>query len=345
EPLLRIPENVLILMYYLGNIGFLLGMLGFSRMINHPAFPKIIRVLSKLSEYGYSMVFALNIADMFLVHPVFFLISRNYGEWQLSFHPLALILFIISTSFTIILAFTEIINPPPFYDARFLREKKIRIVLYPAIILCLAINSIFFLGMVYLNIVPFKLGFMIITPIVISLFSVVLYLSHTQPVFLLISGAQPTLFIRQGYIGYFLASFTDFGPAPILVSQQFKERMNISEDELANFSVGGLSATFSNSSVRKIALLPLLTVKDLVGLTFSFPISNPSLEDERLVHSAPSLFSIFFPSVMTFVFSNLSRVVPIVWEKIEEKETLTQLADSKFLEELTLIVLRKLLGS
>jgi len=158
------------------------------------------------------------------------------------------------------------------------------------------------------------------------------------------SGIQPHLLLTQGYVGYFLGSFTDFGPELILVSPQIQERMELSDEILTNFSISILTMTGTyDTSVGKVSLLPITAAEGLVAVSCTFLVKNPELEDERLVEGTPTVFAVLIPSIITLGLKNLPMVLSIVLEQVDQKETLAQIAEPQFLKDLTMLVLRKVL--
>ncbi len=98
-----------------------------------------------------------------------------------------------------------------------------------------------------------------------------------------------------------------------------------------------------DTSVGKVSLLPIIAIEELVAVICTFLAKNPELEDERLVEGAPTVFAVLIPSIMTLGLKNLPIVLSIVLERVEQKETLAQIAEPQFLKDMTMLVLRKVL--
>ncbi|MFX0061211.1 MAG: hypothetical protein ACFFC7_03425 [Candidatus Hermodarchaeota archaeon] len=339
ESLFLFPPVTLILGYYFGNIALLAGLVGFSFMMNSVIFSRIARILSKISIIIYSMIIALNLADLLSIQPLFFLITHNAGVWVLILHPLAFTFSIIAAASTILTITLNVLNPTVLPEYLSLQQKKFRYNLSYGLILFIAIGVIsLFITALFL----LKLSLLISFLTIIIPLGLLFYFSSTKPFFFLISGTQATLLLEKGYIGYFVASFADYGPTPILISPVLRECMNISTEALENFSVSGLSAmSVYDSLTEKVSLLPVPTIDDLEALLFQFLIPNTEVKDERLVMGAPTFFAIIFPSTMLFRANDVTRIIPLIWRQLREKETLFELSDANFLEKITLLALRQ----
>lgn len=346
EPLLPVvPDDAFLLVYRFGIITILLGMISFSQMMHRPIFSRITRFLSTLSEIVFSMIFALAMVDVLLLHPQFFSITRNsVGDWEFTLHPLTLTLLIVAISLIISAISLDLLTAPTISEKFIAHLKTIRLILLIGFTLVLCIGSIFFFGTIYFHWVPPKLGSIFFTLTIILLFSFLIYLSYTQPFFLFMSGIQPNNLFKPGYVGYLLGSLTDFGPEPILVSPKIKKRMDLSDEALITFTIFILSLTGTFDTIaEKVSLFPISAAEELFALTFTFLTKNPAIKDERMAEGAPTFFAVFIPSIMTLGLNNMPNILSIVMERMKEKEDLSQLAEHEFLKELTLFVLRKLL--
>lgn len=345
EPLLSfVPDNGFLLIYRLGTITISLGMISFSRMMHRPIFGKKTRFLSTLSEIIFSMTFTLALVDLLLPKPLFIVITRNSGEWKFTLHPLTLTLYILAISFLVMAISFDLLSSATISEKFISHLKTIRSFLLIGLTLLLSSSIIFLVGSVYFHWFSTKLGSISFTLTIIFLFSFLIYLSYSHPFFLLMSGIQPNNLLKAGYVGYFLGSFTDYGPELILVSPQIQERMELSDEALANFGIYILTMTGHMDTIaEKVSLIPISAIEELVALSFTFLIKNPAVEDERMVDGAPTFFAILIPSIMALGLNNMQTLVSLVMERVKEKGVLSQLADQEVLKDLTIIVLRKLL--
>ncbi|MFX0095923.1 MAG: hypothetical protein ACFFBD_29565, partial [Candidatus Hodarchaeota archaeon] len=131
--------------------------------------------------------------------------------------------------------------------------------------------------------------------------------------------------------------------SPILISTELQKRLNIDDEVLVNFSVSTLSASsiYQSLSTGTSVLVPMPGFQDLKALAFIFMIKNPEVDDERLLEGASTFVAILFPSILLPGLSNIIKAEKYIWEKIKEKDTLQNLIDAEFLENITLNVLRE----
>ncbi|MFX0090654.1 MAG: hypothetical protein ACFFBD_02735, partial [Candidatus Hodarchaeota archaeon] len=284
ESLLVLPSEVLRSGYYLGNIALFIGLIGFSFMMSRPVFLHLSHTFSYFSIFGYSMLIALNLVDIILPNSLFFIFASNMNEWELSMHPLALGLVISAVLFTMISIILNVLITPALSENHLVQQRKQRYLLTSILMVIWGLNFIFFTLTVVLKLVPLKIGFFIFICSLIIPFFLCLYFSGSLTFFFLIAGMQSKVLLEQGFIGYFLASFTDFGPAPINLSLNFRKRMKLADEVYENFSVSGMSPMVAYEYLgEKVSLLPIPTSANIYALSFAFYIDNPNLEDGRLV--------------------------------------------------------------
>ncbi|MFX0091914.1 MAG: hypothetical protein ACFFBD_09145 [Candidatus Hodarchaeota archaeon] len=342
DSLFPITDEILIVNYYLGNIALLSGLIGFTLMTNRPMFSRIARIFARLSALGYTMIVTLNLIDLLSMQPLFFVVARNNGEWELNLHPLALVIIFITVALTMLSVSLNILNSELVPDNLFSEQKRDRYLLVCTLTICLIIDIISFLGTITPNFLSLKLGFIIFVHTTIIPFILLLYFSYTYPFFFLIIGTQTSLLFEHGYIGYLVASFTDYGPSPITIFRVFKERMGLSNESIENFCVSGITAlSVYDPLTERFSVFPVPIAKRLIALIFLFLIVNLDIEDERLAEGAPTFFAIMLPATVLLELNKVARIEPIIWKWLREKETLSQLADDDFLKKLTLFTLRQ----
>ncbi|MFX0090407.1 MAG: hypothetical protein ACFFBD_01495 [Candidatus Hodarchaeota archaeon] len=341
ESLILFPAEILKLSYFIGNIGLFFYLVGNSFMLNRSVFPRVTRISSMACVITGSMVIAANIFDMVLSQPLFFVLTNNAGIWKVTIHPLMLGLIFLATFFIVSSFFINVLMLPLLSEEIRFQQKKIRNLLIGTLTTCWIIGALIYAGTATLQMVTTNLSFIIVMSIALISSITIFYICNNYPFFFLIIGTQSKLLLEQGHIGYFLASFTDYGPSPILYSSKFEERNQLGEEAYTNFSINGMTALIAYEHVGdRMALIPFPTVYNIQALVFTFYILNQELDDDRLMEGAPTFFSIMFPHDLTWALSNLEEIAPIVWERLRKKKTLSEVSDPDFLEELTLSILR-----
>ncbi|MFX0064464.1 MAG: hypothetical protein ACFFC7_20015 [Candidatus Hermodarchaeota archaeon] len=338
---LTFPQGIQVV-YTIGNIALLLGLIGFAYMMNHSIFSRTAGIFAKLSIFGYSMIIALNLVDLLLTEPIFFLIIQNTADWEVNAHPLATVLIIVTGFLLMLTVAINILNLSIIPENLVSQQKNMRYLLLLGIIVGVGVGIGAFISTSVLNLVSLKVSLILFVAAAFISILPLLYFSYTQPFFFLVVGMQSSrLLLEQGYVGYFLGSFTDYGPSPVLISAELKEQMNISDQILVNFSVSALSASsIYESLVGTFSLLPVPECTTLTALTFTFIVKNPKIQDERLIDGTTTFVAIMFPTSMLSGINNIAKIQPYIWAQLKEKETLSQVSDPEFLEKLTLFILR-----
>ncbi|MFW9996157.1 MAG: hypothetical protein ACFFD4_29215, partial [Candidatus Odinarchaeota archaeon] len=312
-----ITEDAYKVIYQIGNVCLLLGIISFSYLMHNRLYRGgKVYFFSNLSILAYSMTLALVFVDLSLQQPLFFVMmkgSENGGR-ELELHWLTLLLISMALISTLI-ALTLAIQKSSSVTEKFFAEGKIiGLFVVVGIGFTATMGSIFLTG-AFVNTLSLKLGLVIMTPAVMLLFTSLVYVSYTRPFLLLMGGFQPKPLLTQGYVGYLLAAFMDKGPQCLLISPEFKQRVKLDDESLTSFTLSALSLTgVVSETTENISLLPVST--DIAALAITFDTKNPEAEDLRLKEKTAILFAVLFPSIMTLAISNITNILPVVLEQV-----------------------------
>ncbi|MFW9991320.1 MAG: hypothetical protein ACFFD4_04595 [Candidatus Odinarchaeota archaeon] len=347
DPVLSGATNgFLPVLFSAGLICFFTGLAGLSRVLNQAFHGTFLRVLVNSSGTCYSIAAVLAAADVFLERPMFFTLSPLNGELDLFMHPFSLAVTLLAVILITVSVAGSILIPNPVRNYFYTHQVRFKSVLLIAFAGFLLAIPAAFCGTVIFHAIPFKTGRAINMLSVSGLFFTIYYLSATQPLFLLLSGANSGSFLERGYTGYFFGAFMDEGPVPATVSAAFKERMGLSDQVLLHLALKVLMVAGTDSSARshrEAAVIHVPVTDDINALGVFFNSTNPVAKDPRLQRCTPVVFGILFPAVLNGAFQHIFSMLPLVLEQVSRK-TVPELDDHEFLEKLARTVLRRLLG-
>ncbi|MFW9998362.1 MAG: hypothetical protein ACFFD4_40365 [Candidatus Odinarchaeota archaeon] len=333
-------------MYSVGNIGLVGGVISFIHISDHRFNRKTTRFFSRAGFILYSMILALSFVDLALQQPLFYPINRVNENWYVDVHPLGAIILIAALSFTVLIFFS-FLNWANYLAKTFEPEKKTsRYMVLISSLSAVIILGITIVGLTSFDDIPLNLGIIIILPTVILFSSFSIYLTFSKPFFLMLRGINPAPLLTRGYVGYFLAAFMDSGPETLFIAPIFKEKMKIDDFSLHKVSLGVLSLISvldDRNTVENVSLLPLISEYGVAALAFTFSSKNSATEDQQLKKDTATLFTILFPPIMTLAVNNMSNTLTVVLEQIKRKQTVQELVDQEFLNELTVKALKRLL--
>lgn len=339
------PSMYLPVLFSAGLVCLFAALIGLSRMLATAFYGKFPGFLINAAAVLHAITAGLAVADAFLEHPLFFSLSFTAGSWKLTMHPYSIAVTFVAVTLTAVSVSSSIIIQNPVREYFYTGQKRFKWFFTSAFTVCLTVTVTSFTGSVLLQAISFITGQLITTLSVLGLFFLIFYLSVTQPLFLMLSGADPAPFLEQGYIGYFFGTFTDEGPVPTTVSPVFKERMHLSDLALLHLTlkvitVVGTDASASFQHEAAVIHVPVTATVNLLGVFFNS--RNLEAKDTRLHVCAPSAAGILFPVVLNETFQHVFSILPVVMGRVFRK-TVTELDDHAFLEELARAVLKKLL--
>ncbi|MFW9997367.1 MAG: hypothetical protein ACFFD4_35310 [Candidatus Odinarchaeota archaeon] len=343
-----LPENTGAVLTFLHSIGLFClfsGLTGLAAVLNKTLHGKPVRFLINSSAVLYAMDASLAVADLCLERPVFFAFAVTPGTWRFDMHPFSILLTLLAVVLTAVSVFASILVANPVREYFLGQQKRFKKTVLTAFFLFLAMLPAGFAGTVIFHVIPLTIGFAANMLSVLGLFSITFYMFATQPLFLLLSGANPDVFLKQGYTGYFLGVFADDGPGPALVSAECKSRLDLSELALLHLNLKVLTVAGTDSSARfqRVAAVIHVPVTDNINaLGVYFNSNDPEAKDPRLRRNSPVVFGVLFPVVLNKAFHHIFDVLPIVLEQVSLK-TVPELKNSFFLENLARMVLKKLL--
>ncbi|MFW9992839.1 MAG: hypothetical protein ACFFD4_12415 [Candidatus Odinarchaeota archaeon] len=322
------------------------GLILLSFMLNQSLHGRVMRFFINASTVVHTATAALAAVDLFSEYPVFFILSPVDGEWILFLHPFSTVMTMLAALCVMTSVSGSILVSNPVREHFFIPRKRFKAVFLTVFTVFLVMMPAGFIGTVIVHAVPLKVAFTVNVVVILGLFITTFYLTVTQPLFLLLSGARPDPFLTRGYMGYFLGAFKDDGPEPVLVSAAFKERMHLSDLTLLHLNLKILAVSGTDCSARsqrEAAVIHVPVTDNINALGVYFTSTNPMANDPRLQRFTPVVFGILFPTVLNETFQHVFTILPLVTGQVSGK-TLAGLEDQAFLEELARTVLRKLLG-
>ena len=207
--------------------------------------------------------------------------------------------------------------------------------------------SVLFKNIDFIN----DLIYMILSIMITSLIIVILRNCSKNTYFNIFFGKDIQLAIKDGIIGFILASLTEKGPTPIVVSESFKNYSKISENTILGMTitsivnVGAFREDATELFRETISINPVPNNPNLSSVILSFNTLNPeyALIDSRMESGVATVLIIPFPSDLLVALHKFSDILPILKQELDINNDLKRFADKSLLELLTFMIVKELI--
>ena len=193
--------------------------------------------------------------------------------------------------------------------------------------------------------------YMILSLTITSLIIVILRNCTKNTYFNIFFGKDIRLAIKEGIIGYILASMTMQGPTPLFISESFKNYSKITDNTLLGMSITSIVnvGAFREDSTEKfretISIAPVPNNPNLSSVILSFNTKDPEYEklDSRAEAGVATVLIIPFPSDLLVALHKFPDILPILKQELDINNNLKRFTDKSFLELLTFKIINELI--
>ena len=327
----------------------------FAHAFNEMSPKGVIKKLSLIPVYMYLLLAILALVDFLLPQYYFFKISIDeLGLYTPSNHLIVLLSRFLGSFIFLGILFYLIVNRHK-YPSIFISWDYSK---YLIIVLVLTFFSYDFaiitdtLSTFIPNISIINDIFYILVSIIITTLILIIHRNCANNTFFnIFFGKDIKLAIRDGIIGYIVASMTDKGPEALLISENFRNYSKISENTVSGLSitaivnVGAFREEATTEFQETISIIPVPNKIHLSALSLSFNTLNEKLAeiDSRMRNGIATVLLIIFPSDLMISLHKFLDILPILKSELKKNKELDHFLEKEFIEELTFKIIKEMI--